>query len=305
MSSSNDIRCAERDDLHQLAEWLCHVSSDPRSQCLHSWSGEDPRALAERLTGYMEDSELQYLLLEQSGELIGAMGAEYDTSLRRAWLHGPHVLLDDWDRTADRLMQHLLILLPPEVDHLTVYVNTQNTRARSFYAARGFTERDTASHEFWLTPPWKRGAVHGCVVDLGPEHRDSFRSLYASLFPAAYYSAVRVIEMIGRSHHVVVAAKGSEVLGFAVAAAEVPAALGEVQFLGVREDCRGRGLGKDLLQSAVDWLSHEARVSRISLNVDADLNMARELYESVGFELRFSGIGLGRSRRQGARTERL
>ena len=297
MSSINDIRRAERGDLHRLAEWLCRASSDPTSQCLHTWSGEDPRVLEERLTGYMEDSELEYLLLDRSGELVGAMGAEYDKSLGRAWLHGPHVLLDDWGRTADRLMEHLLMLLPPEVDYVTAYVNTQNTRARSFYAARGFRERDAASHEFWLTPSGKRGAVGSRVVDLGPEHGDSFRSLYTSLFPAAYYSAARVVEMMGRSHHVVVVAKGSEVLGFAVVAVEVPGAPGEVQFLGVREDCRGRGLGRDLLQSAVDWLSLEAHAPRISLNVDADLDMARELYESVGFQLRFSGIGLGRSRR--------
>jgi len=297
MNTSRGIRCAERSDLGRLAEWLCRVCSDPEGQCLHSWSGESPDALRERLAGYLDDSELQYLLLEQGGSLFGAMGAEYDTSLGRAWLHGPHVLLDDWDRGAERLFHELLAMLPAEVEYLTAYVNTRNSRARAFFVARGFSERDTESHEFWLVPAQDRRVVENRVVDLESAHRDSFSELYESLFPAAYYSSDRVVEMMGRSHHVVVVADGNEVLGFAVAASEVEGALGEVQFLGVREDCRGRGLGRDLLQSAVDWLIDEAHAPRVSLNVDADLGTARNLYESVGFRLRFSGIGLGRSRR--------
>jgi len=225
------------------------------------------------------------------------MGAEYDTTLQRAWLHGPHVTLEDWAGMAAHLFERLLEVLPPEVEQLAAYVNTQNLRAKSFYVARGFRERDTPSHEFWLVPSDRRGVVPGNVVDLAAEHQASFTSLHRSLFPAAYYSAERVIQMMGASHHVVVLAEGSDVLGFAVAAAEVPESTGEIQFLGVREDCRRRGFGMNLLVSAVNWLLDEAHVPRISLNVDAHLSAARRLYESVGFRLRFSGIGLSRSRR--------
>jgi hypothetical protein len=135
-SLTNDVRCAQRSDLPQLAEWLCRVSSDPGSQCLHSWSGESPADLAERLTGYLADSELKYLLLERSGHLGAAIGAEYDTTLGRAWLHGPHVVLQDWEGIAHSLLQRLLRVLPSEVEHLTAYVNTQNVRARSFVSFR-------------------------------------------------------------------------------------------------------------------------------------------------------------------------
>ncbi len=297
MRTSVCLRSAERGDLGRLAEWLCRASSDPESQCLHSWSGDTPDALRGSLAGYLDDAELQYLLLERSGQLFGAMGAEHDTSLGRAWLHGPHVLLEDWEGGAERLFRELLVTLPPEVEHLTAYVNTRNARARAFYAARGFSERGTESHVFWLDPSEGRGVVESCAVSLGSEHRASFAWLYELLFPAAYYSSDRVIEMIGRSHHVVVAADGREVLGFAVAASEAEGALGELQFLGVREDCRGKGLGRGLLRSAVTWLIDEAHAPRIALNVDADLRVARRLYERVGFRLQFSGIGLGRSRR--------
>jgi ribosomal protein S18 acetylase RimI-like enzyme len=252
--------------------------------------------LAERLVGYLDDGELTYLLLERPDGLAGAMGAEYDITLGRAWLHGPHVAVGDWNDSAERMLERLLRALPSEVRYLTAYVNTENTRARSFYEARGFRERDTASHEFWLEPSDRIRVVGEGVVNLAEGHRNSFAALYASLFPAAYYSAERVVQMIGRSHNVLVVADGPDVLGFAVASLEVPGSAGEVQFLGVREDHRGRGVGRGLLSSAVDWLLDEAGAVRVALNVDDDLDAARGLYESVGFRLRFSGIGINRAR---------
>ena len=118
----------------------------------------------------------------------------------------------------------------------------------------------------------------------------SFIELFDTLFPKAYYSAERIIEMIGQSHQVVIATEGEQVLGFAVASAEGSRS-GEIQFLGVREDNRRQGYGRRLLLSALDWLLDSAAVSRVSLNVGDEQVHARGLYESVGFRLRFTGIG--------------
>jgi ribosomal protein S18 acetylase RimI-like enzyme len=98
--------------------------------------------------------------------------------------------------------------------------------------------------------------------------------------------------MIGQSHQVLVVADGEEVLGFAVVSTEDGPTAGEIQFLGVREDKRHQGYGRQLLLSAIDWLVEGAGVSRVSLNVGEELVHARSLYESVGFKLRFTGVGL-------------
>ncbi|MGC9335875.1 MAG: GNAT family N-acetyltransferase [Anaerolineae bacterium] len=50
--------------------------------------------------------------------------------------------------------------------------------------------------------------------------------------------------------------------------------------------------GRRLLLSAIDWLLDRAGVSRVCLNVGEELVHARSLYESVGFKLRYTGIGL-------------
>ena len=100
--------------------------------------------------------------------------------------------------------------------------------------------------------------------------------------------------MIGHTHQVFVLAGGEQVLGFAVVSAEGPASEAEVQFVGVREDSRRQGYARRLLLAAIDWLFDTARASQISLNVGEELVHARALYESVGFRLCYTGIGLSK-----------
>jgi ribosomal protein S18 acetylase RimI-like enzyme len=133
----------------------------------------------------------------------------------------------------------------------------------------------------------------GCTV-LGREHETFFKQLYDAVFPAAYYSAERVVQMIGQSHQVLVAAEGEKVFGFVVVSTEGSGSEGEIQFLGVREGCRRQGYGRRLLLSAIDWLLDKAGAPRIYLNVGGELVHARGLYESVGFRLQFTGVGLSK-----------
>jgi hypothetical protein len=45
----------------------------------------------------------------------------------------------------------------------------------------------------------------------------------------------------------------------------------------------------------MNWLLDNTGVSRICLNVGEELVHARVLYESVGFKLQFTGVGLGKT----------
>ncbi len=283
---------AQRDDYRQLAAWLVQVSQAPEQHCLHTWSGQSAEELQQQLLSYWDESELCYVMALRDGQLVGAMGSEYDEGLERSWLHGPHVATEDWGSIAAQLFTRLLTELPTCIGQLDAYLNVENKRGRRFYAHRGFKEREHLSYDFWLRPDERVvSGNRGCML-LGKEHEISFKQLYEALFPAAYYSAERIVHMIGKSHQVLVVEDGEEVLGFAVVNAEGNQSAGEIQFLGVREDYRRQGYGRRLLLSAIDWLLDRAGVSRVCLNVGEELVHVRGLYESVGFRLRFTGIGL-------------
>lgn len=286
------FRVAQRDDYRELTEWLVQMSQAPEQHCLHTWSGQSAEGLQQQLLGYWDDSELCFLMALRGDQLVGAMGSEYDEGLGRGWLHGPHVAAADWERIAAALFHRLLAELPLGIGQLDAYLNVENLRGRRFYAEQGFEERGNLSHEFCLTSGERLVSSEGRGILLEREYETPFKQLYEALFPAAYYSAERIIQMLGQSHQVLVVAEGEEVLGFAVVGVEGNASEGEIQFFGVREESRRQGHGRRLLLSATDWLFDRAGVSKVCLNVGQELVHARALYESVGFKLRHTGIGL-------------
>jgi len=286
------FQVAQRDDYGGLADWLVQMSQVPEQHCLHTWSGQTAKELQQQLLSYWHDSELYYVMALRDGRLAGAMGSEYDEGLERGWLHGPHVATGDWDLIAGELFTRLLSALPACIGQLGAYLNVENAWGRRFYVQQGFKEREHLNYDFWLTPEDRVvSGDEGCLL-LGRKHETSFKQLYKALFPAAYYSAERVIHMVGHSHQVLVVAEGEEVLGFVVVSTEGSESAGEIQFFGVREDRRRQGYGRRLLLSAIDWLLDRAGVSWVYLNVGEELVHARHLYESAGFRLRFTGIGL-------------
>lgn len=287
-------RVAEREDYRELADWLVLISRAPEQHCLITWSGEDAETLCRRLTSYLDDSELCYVVATLDEQIIGAFGCEYDDGLGRGWLHGPHVNTQAWEPVAQQLYEVLRAELPDRITQLDAYLNIENNRARNFYIRRGFEERENLSYDFWLTPANRIVSTVNRCTFLGKEHFTPFKTLYDTLFPTAYYSAERVTQMVGSSHQVMVVTEGEIVVGFVVVSVEASPSWGEVQFLGVSEDYRRKGYGRMLLQSAIDWLFNEAGVDKVCLNVGEELVGARDLYESVGFELCYTGIGYER-----------
>ena len=288
------FQSVQRDDYGELTEWLVRMSQTPEQHCLHSWSGERAEELRRQLVSYCDDSELCYVVARQDGHLVGAMGSEYDEDLGRGWLHGPHAALNNSDADAimAELFKRLLEQLPSGIRQFDAYLNVENIRGRRFYKDQLFKEREYLSHVLWLTRDTRSVSGDTGCMPLEKEHEASFKQIYKRLFPSAYYNADRVIEMIGQHYQIFVTTEGYDVLGFVVVSAEGRQSSGEIHFFGVHEDHRRQGYGRRLLLTAIDWLFDSAEASQICLNVGEELAQARDLYERVGFRLRFSGIGL-------------
>jgi ribosomal protein S18 acetylase RimI-like enzyme len=284
------IKAARREDFQDLAAQIVKISQTPSQHCLHSWAGEDSATLAAQLEKYLDDDELTYVLVRSGGSITAAMGAEYDEQLRRAWLHGPHVFSGEGKTFASEIYEKLLSLLPGSLKTLDAYLNIENNRAQEFYRNQGFVQNGGLSHEYFMRADQHTAAGTSRCGMLKKNHEETFLTLYHDLFPSSYFSGERILEMIGTSHQVFVIAEEDDVLGFSIPAIDETGTRGEVQFVAVRKESRGKGYGRDLLQSAVAWIVRDQQAAEVTLNVREELTNARTLYESVGFRLRYTGI---------------
>jgi GNAT superfamily N-acetyltransferase len=160
---------------------------------------------------------------------------------------------------------------------------------------RGVKPSDGSASDAGLN---RHSALYGSgveIVPFGPEHAAGFRELVGSVLaefgfhedpeidrdladPAAHYDAVWVV------------LAETDVVG-SVAMRRAGEGEAELKRMYVRPGLRGHGLGRRLLDVALEWARSEG-MGRVVLDTTEDMRAARRLYERAGF------------RRTGSRVER-
>jgi ribosomal protein S18 acetylase RimI-like enzyme len=274
------LRRATEGDSDSMAALVSERCALPGFRCLHTWQGEEQSELVEAFRSHADSEEHAHVVLLDGDTMIGVAGAEFDRDLGCAWLHGPVVAAEAMEG-APALLAFLLSVLPPGIHRWQVFLEAANGFTRELYAERGFEERDRrylgymldgyiASEESPFSEEVLQGADH-----------DAFFDLLLALFPKPYWTRERMLAMQGDAMELVVRHDGGELTGFAVVYMEPGTAVGEVQYLGVRETHRGKGLGRSLLADGVAWL-RERGATRVRLNAAAGADAALHLYEIPG-----------------------
>ena len=181
---------------------------------------------------------------------------------------------------------------------LDVMVEETQSGGRAFLHIRGLSE----VHRCWEMalpadahvplPRWPSAYSHRNFV-AGHDESISVKLENASFGDEWEYVPVQVGEVVGfvrspsfRAQGVTYAVSGGEVVGecWAWIEDQPPRAdsRGDIWCLCVHPAHRGRGLGRALLLSGVQWL-REQGVGLVKLGVDGANDRAKHLYESVGF----------------------
>ncbi len=281
-----EIGAAGSDDFPEIARLIDRENQTPESQCIHS--GEGYEGILQTMNKWDEVSEICFAIAVQDGQLIGLLGSEFDEEMARGWLWGPFALVEDWDRLAAALLQELLSILPPAIHRLDFFVNIANQRASRFYLAHGFQQPERS---YVYLAPRPRGpiSVPEPCEPLPPERAAAFCALHDTIFPRTYYTGQDILDQQDGDHQLFVCREGGELLGYVYAIID-EGGEGYVEFLGVREDVRARGLGKRLLLTALEWLFEVKHVSAVGLTVAEGQTNARSLYENVGFRIKYTGL---------------
>lgn len=280
------IRQAGREDLPEMASLIAQQNKTPELQCIHS--GEEREAILQTILKWDKVSEICFAIAVQEGRLVGLQGAEFDEELGRGWLWGPFVLTEDWSTLAVALLVKLLDLLPPAVRRLDFFVHERNQRALRFYLDHGFHSVQT-SHVYTAHRPRAPVAPPEPCQPLAGGQAGAFRTLHDGIFPKTYYTGQDILDQLDRDHQVFVCGSDEEMWGYIYAIVD-ESGEGYIDFIGVRADLRGRGLGQRLLLTAMDWLFAVKNVAQVGLTVSDDQVNARSLYEKVGFRVKYAGL---------------
>jgi ribosomal protein S18 acetylase RimI-like enzyme len=269
-----------------MASLIALQNQRPELQCIHS--GEGRESILQTMRKWEAVSEICFAIALQEGRLVGLLGAEFDEELARGWLWGPFVLVEPWTTVAEALLAELLEMLPSAVRRLDFFVHERNQRALRFYLEHGFHSIQT-SHVYVAARPLAPVALSEPCPPLAGDQAGAFRTLHDSIFPKTYYTGQDILDQLDGDHQVFVCGSGEDLAGYIYAIVD-EGGEGYIDFVGVRAELRGRGLGQRLLLTAMDWLFAVKNVAQVGLTVSDDQVNARSLYEKVGFVIKYTGL---------------
>jgi ribosomal protein S18 acetylase RimI-like enzyme len=297
------VRTASSADLAAIATLVAEQQRDPARHVGYLASTED--AIEVQLT------ELEPLGLDgtviavDAGQLVGVLAAEWDDEPPRVWWHGPVVASGaDWQAVADALDDAGRRLLPASVTEEEHAPDARHEQLAAFAARHGAVAgegsvvlrrqldgtADPAAAHTGAGPAGGRDAtdasdaprptLEGIVLRPFEERdRAAVAALHDALFPATHTPGHRLDE--GADRLLWVAEHADELVGY-VAAEPQEDGDGYVDFLGVAETVRGRGLGTALVGSACVQLRARGCPS-VHLTVRTSNVAARRVYARCGF----------------------
>ena len=265
--------------LGEVAAFVAARQQDPTANVV--LVGVEPGPVAEELAGVDRWRERTVVARDAAGGLVGVVVADVAEDMRRVWWVGPWVAAGraDAEGVAAALLDTATAAHGHTWDEEEYAPDARNELVAALALGRGATP-GTGSAVLLLDPlvvaeldgPDVRAAVptdHGAVA-----------ALHDRLFPGTHTRGADLLAAEGTHVDVV---EGPDGVPVGYVAVEVqPDGSGYVDYLGVAEQARGRGLGRLLVAGALRGLAARG-VPFAHLTVRVDNPAARALYASLGF----------------------
>jgi len=268
-------------DLPEVSRFIAALNSQPEHHIAYYGNTPDEIEyyLLEEQTIPPEES---YLLARSDGNLAGVIGLEYDLELGRAWIEGPLISIQDWKNLAELLYERIVEIIPEGINDYELAGDTRNRKLEQFAAKHGYrTSGDAALLVF--QPASLEHLPNVSESRLTPGLADQFQDLHDKLFPGTYYNGKQLYQKIDSTHRVFVVSEAGRLLGYVFAYVSPEIGESGIDFIGVEQDQRKRGIGKRLLVTALHWIFSFSEVRVVSLAVDVENTAAVKLYQSSGF----------------------
>jgi ribosomal protein S18 acetylase RimI-like enzyme len=268
----------------EMVNFVMHLNGDDAHHIGFFGEGEaDVRSsLAECLIPPTEGFQLAY----DEDRLAGIFGVDADAEIGRAWLFGPLVEHANWHSVADELYAASMKIIPDGISEQDLFCDVRNLNVAVFAERHGFPLRSENAVVTLERVDYKRSASPTSsfsIIDYSPEFFEQFEQCHNLLFPTTYFTARQIVEKLDSTRRLFLGLEDGKMKGYHFCKVETDARSGYIDFIGVDESMRGRGLGATLLAAGIDWMLSFPEPDKISLTVNADNVPALKLYNNFGF----------------------
>jgi ribosomal protein S18 acetylase RimI-like enzyme len=268
--------------LDELAYFVAELNRHEAHQI--GYLDADPAQVAAALAGLEAPPHESWVIAREDGRMVGALGFEADAELGRAWIYGPFVGHADWAAHADRLWAEVQTRLPDGLREHELFCNIHNTNCIAFAKRHAFPLHGDAlifrfGRESLASLPDSEAR------ELTSEYSAAFQALHDQVFPRTYYSGRQILERINEHRKLFAIVESGVLLGYAYAEIIPEFGEGNLEFIGVSEQARGRGVGGRLMAAALGWMFGFPSMSEIFLTTNTTNTAAIKLYRKVGFQL--------------------
>lgn len=276
------IRQAWERDLDRLIELAVDCQRDPDRSC--PYLSSDAAALRSELVdidGTAAWTNVTWVALDDTRVPIGWLAAESDESIGRVWWFGPFVA-DASSPLADPVADGLLRAgrrALPEFEQHELAVDARSDLLARFAARNGFRAEEGSAalrlNDLDVVVPTSPATISPS----GPDDAQAM-ALHDAIFPGTHSTGAHLFGVTGDRRDRYVARLDGEVVGYVATEMAHDESL-YIDYLGVSDAGRGRGIGRALVATSIRARADQA--THAHLTVRTSNTAARRLYTSLGF----------------------
>jgi GNAT superfamily N-acetyltransferase len=279
-----EINTIKNNEIDKLAEFIAFMNFKENHNI-----GYCEKTKEEVINALYEDFEEgtieKYFVGAYDGEkLIGVLGIDVDEEKSYGELWGPFVdELYSEEKISSKLWECLKENMLSCCDSFGVFSNSKNIQCIQFAKEHGFKNNG----EYFimrLSRDELKEIFEVKDFELTSEYNNEFKLLHDKNFPNTYYSGSDILSRINEHRKVFFIKNNEQLIGYIYVEVEPEFGESSIEFFGVREDMRGKGLGSKLIRVAINWIFSFEEIHNIKLCVSFENPQAIKLYSMVGFE---------------------
>ncbi|WP_028594749.1 GNAT family N-acetyltransferase [Paenibacillus assamensis] len=276
------IRIMNAADVDQVSRFIAELNQLEETHI--GYCGTEQQEIAHSFIEDITDVPYNegFVLAYEHDELIGVLGFDAELEQHCAEIWGPFMKADKWGHI-DKLWGQMVELLPPEIHSLSMFPNKKNAPVIQLAEYFDFAkESEQAILKFQQADRCK--LTEAGADELTEYYYADMIELHDHVFPNTYYSGQQIVERVNEHRKVFIIKNETDLSGYIYVEADPEFGEASIEFFGVTESERGKGVGSRLLTAALTWLFAFDTIESITLCVNASNDQAIQLYKKVGFQ---------------------